>query len=167
MLTPANRKGKHSVGINSTAITIRLSVTVQTEFQSHNFFQIFFNIYFNSWGWVRLSPPGTLATAGVSVQASDDKWTKNIRWNWNCAGQVYSEETCPNVTLCHKSHMTWPGIEPVATAVGSAWAMARPTNRHLLVFHIYLSSMTSVEDAMASLWAALTRAPFPHNSLFR
>jgi hypothetical protein len=114
MLTPANRKCRYSVVINSIAITIHLSLTVQTEFQSHNFYQTFANPYFkfNSWGWVRRSTRGTSATAGVSIITSDDKWTRNIRWNWNCAWQVYSERTHPNVICATNLKMTWAGIEP-------------------------------------------------------
>jgi hypothetical protein len=54
---------------------------------------------------------------------------------WRLAGET--EVLGENVPQCyfvhHKSHMTWPGYEPLAVAVGSrrltAWAMARPKHQ--------------------------------------
>jgi hypothetical protein len=54
------------------------------------------------------------------------------QWDEDWQGKPkYSEKTCPSATLSTtKSHMTRPGLEPRAAAVGSqrltAWAMTRP-----------------------------------------
>jgi hypothetical protein len=55
-----------------------------------------------SWGGVRLSPLGTLATNWTTVPAPGDRWwwMWSSRWseNWQRKSQ-YSEKTCPSATL--------------------------------------------------------------------
>jgi hypothetical protein len=62
---------------------------------------------------------------------------------WELAGET--EVLGENLPQCyfvhHKSHMTWPGLELRAAAVGNrrltAWAMARPESRHVFWLHVF------------------------------
>jgi hypothetical protein len=63
-----------------------------------------------TWGKVRLSPLGTLATNWPIVPAPDDRWwwMWSSRWNENWQGKPkYSEKTCPSSTL-FTTNPTWP-----------------------------------------------------------
>jgi hypothetical protein len=64
-----------------------------------------------SWGGVRLSPLGTLATNWPIVPALDDRWWMlSSWWNENWHGKPkYSEKTCPSATSS-TTNPTWPDL---------------------------------------------------------
>jgi hypothetical protein len=67
------------------------------------------------WDGVRRSPLGTSATNWPTVPAPDDRWW----WMWAFCGIKINRGTevlGENLPQCHlvhhKSHMSWPGLEP-------------------------------------------------------
>jgi hypothetical protein len=67
-----------------------------------------------SCGGVRLSPLGTSAINWPIVPVPDDRWwVWSSRWNENWQGKPkYSRKSALVPLVHHRSHMTWPGLEP-------------------------------------------------------
>jgi hypothetical protein len=70
--------------------------------------------FFSFWGGVRLSQLGTSATNWPIVPAPDDRWSVEQSVEWKLAGEneVLGENLSQRHFIHHKSHMTWPGLEP-------------------------------------------------------
>jgi hypothetical protein len=89
---------------------------------------------FVSWGGVRLSPLGTLATNWPTVPARDDRlWVWSSQWNENGQGNRITGRKHSPVPLCPPQiphDLTW--ARSPAKAVGrrrlTAWAMAGPAS---------------------------------------